>query len=227
VNLDMIGRLRGDRLEVYGSRTAHGLREMVLQANNRPSHAAALDLAFVWDIEEDSDHYPFIAARIPTVMFHTGLHDNYHRPSDDTHLVNLPGIEPVTRLTLGFVAAVASDPAPMPPFRDACRTESNATRNRLEAAVPDADGSPRGRWGIGTRQDPGEPDAPVIVRVWNDSPASRAGAMAGDRILAVDDARITSHADMLERLKAAGTTAAIDVERRGRVTRLELREAGD
>jgi hypothetical protein len=222
VNLDMIGRLRGNRLEVYGSRTAHGLREMVVQANNRPSHAAGLDLSFVWDIEEDSDHYPFIAARIPTVMFHTGLHDHYHRPSDDVHLVNLPGIEPVARLALGFVAAVANDPASIPPFRGECRTESNTTRNRLEAAIPDTDGSPRGRWGIGTRNDSGEPDAPVIIRVWRDSPANRAGMMPGDRIMAIDDARISSHADMLERLKAAGTTTVIDVERRGHVTRLEL-----
>jgi hypothetical protein len=222
VNLDMIGRLRGNRLDVYGSRTAHGLREMVVQANNRPSHAAGLDLSFVWDIEEDSDHYPFIATRIPTVMFHTGLHDHYHRPSDDVHLVNLPGIEPVARLALGFVAAVANDPAAIPPFRGECRTESNTTRNRLEAAIPDTDGSPRGRWGIGTRNDSGEPDAPVIIRVWRDSPAHRAGVMPGDRIMAIDDARISSHADMLERLKAAGTTTVIDVERRGHVTRLEL-----
>jgi hypothetical protein len=227
VNLDMIGRLRGNRLEVYGSRTAHGLREMVLQANNRPSHAAALDLSFVWDIEEDSDHYPFIAAGIPTVMFHTGLHDNYHRPSDDVHLVNLPGIEPVARLALGFVAAVANDPAAMPSFRGECRAESNTTRNRLEAAIPDTDGSPRGRWGIGTRQDPGEPDAPVIVRVWKGSPASRAGMLAGDRILTVDDARISSHDDMLERLRAAGAVTMIDIERRGHITRLQLHEATD
>ena len=222
VNLDMIGRLRGNRLEVYGTRTASGLRETVVQANNRPSHAAGLDLAFVWDIEEDSDHYPFIAARIPTVMFHTGLHDHYHRPSDDAHLVNLPGIEPVARLTLGFVTAVTNDPTPIPPFRGESRAESNATRNSMEAAIPDSDASPRGRWGIGTRNDPGEPDAPIIIRVWRDSPAKRGGILPGDRVLTVNDARIASHDDLLERLRSAGQTATIDVERRGHIVRLEL-----
>jgi hypothetical protein len=49
--------------------------------------------------------------------------------------------------------------------------------------------------------------------------------MPGDRIMAIDDARISSHADMLERLKAAGSTAVIDVERRGHVTRLELHDS--
>ncbi len=222
LNLDMIGRLRGERLEVYGSRTAHGLREMVVQANSRPANAANLGLTFVWDIEEDSDHYPFIVARIPTVMFHTGLHDNYHRPSDDVHLVNLSGIEPIARLTFGFVTAAANDPSPLPGFRDQGRSESNATRHRIEAAVPDASGTPRGRWGLGTRHDPGEPSLPVVVRVWRDSPASQAGVRTGDRIIAIDDARIASQDDMLARLKDAEATTYLDVERQGRIVRLVL-----
>lgn len=227
LNLDMIGRLRGNRLEVYGTRTAPGLREAVVEANSRPGNAAALDLAFVWDIEDDSDHYPFITARIPTVMFHTGLHDNYHRPSDDSHLVNLPGIEPVARLTLGLVAAMADDPLAMPAFRPESRGESNATRNRLEAAVPDNDGSPRGRWGIGTRNDPGEPATPIVVRVWRDSPAAKAGLAPGDRILTVDGARISGHDDMLGRLQNAAPSVQLDVERRGRIVRAELRAAAE
>jgi Zn-dependent M28 family amino/carboxypeptidase len=225
VNLDMIGHLRGQRLEVYGSRTALGLRETVLQANNRPGNGAGLELAFVWDIEDDSDHYPFIVAKIPTVMFHTGLHDHYHRPSDDVHLVNLEGIEPVARLALGFVLAVADSPDPLPTFRPESREESNVTRNRIESPVPDIAGSPRGRWGIGTRNDPGEPRSPVVVRVWRDSPAATAGVATGDRVLSVDSARIIGQEDMLARLRAAGERTTIEVERRGRIMRLELAEA--
>ncbi|MCE9631570.1 MAG: M20/M25/M40 family metallo-hydrolase [Planctomycetia bacterium] len=224
LNLDMIGHLRGERLEVYGTRTAPGLREAVLQANNRPGNAAGLELTFVWDIEDDSDHYPFIAAKIPTVMFHTGLHDHYHRPSDDVHLVNLEGIEPVARLTLGFVTAIADDPAALPTFRPESRTESNATRNRLEGSIPDTDGSPRGRWGLGTRHDPGEPSSPVVVRVWRNSPAARAGLSPGDRILTVDEMRITGQDDMLARLRSAGPQSRVDIERRGRIMRLEMQE---
>jgi len=222
VNMDMIGRLRGGRLEVYGSRTAIGLREAVVLANSRGSTGAGLDLVFVWDIEEDSDHFPFIAASVPTVMFHTGLHDNYHRPSDDTHLANFPGIEPVARLALGFVLTVADDPEPLPGFRPACRGESNATRNRIEAAVPESPESPGGRWGIGTRDDPGEPGSPVVVRVWRSSAAERGGLRVGDRILAIDAARIVSQDDMVGRLRLAAATVALDVERRGRVEHLQL-----
>ncbi len=222
VNMDMIGRLRGGRLEVYGSRTAVGLREAVVRANSCGSTGAGLDLVFVWDIEEDSDHFPFIAAGVPTVMFHTGLHDNYHRPSDDAHLVNLSGIEPIARLALGFVLAAAESSEPLPAFRPACRGESNATRNRIEAAVPESPASPGGRWGIGTRDDPGEPGSPIVVRVWRSSAAERGGLRVGDRILAIDAARITSQDDMVSRLRVAPATIALDVERRGRVEQIHL-----
>jgi hypothetical protein len=222
VNLDMIGRLRGGRLEVYGTRTSPGLRSAVVRANNAPENAAGLELAFDWDVEDDSDHYPFIAAKIPTVMFHTGLHDQYHRPSDDAHLVNLDGIPPVVRLTLGFVRAVADDPGPRRIFRPESRMESNATKRRLEAVIHDAVGAHRGRWGIGTREDACEVAAPVVVRVAPGSPAATAGLLPGDRILAVDAADVANQADMVARLQAAGQRAVIDVERRGRFTRVTL-----
>jgi len=222
VNLDMIGRLRGDRLEVYGTRTSPGLRSAVVLANNAPENAAGLELAFDWDIEDDSDHYPFIAAKIPTVMFHTGLHDQYHRPSDDAHLVNLDGIPPVVRLTLGFVLATADDPGPRRIFRPESRMESNATKRRLEAVLPDAVGSQRGRWGIGTREDACEVAAPVVVRVAPGSPAATAGLLPGDRILTVDAAPVANQADMVARLQAAGQRVVIDVERRGRFTQVTL-----
>lgn len=221
VNLDMIGRLRGGRLEVYGARSSSGLRSAVVLANNAPGNAAGLELTFDWDIEDDSDHYPFIAARIPTVMFHTGLHDQYHRPADDVHLVNLDGIEPVTRLALGFVAAIAADPGPPRPFRAECRVESNATRRRLEAVVNDSGGG-RGRWGIGTREDHGDKTAPIVVRVAAGSPAQAGGLMAGDRIVAVDGSPVADQADMVARLGAAGDQVVIDADRRGRFMQLHL-----
>jgi Zn-dependent M28 family amino/carboxypeptidase len=211
VNMDMIGRLRGSRLEVYGTRTSQGLRSALVLANNAPENAAGLELSFDWDIEDDSDHYPFIAAKIPTIMLHTGLHDQYHRPSDDVHLVNLDGIPPVVRLALGFVRAIADDPGPRRTFRPESRTESNATKRRLEAVIQDATGAQRGRWGLGTREDACEPATPVVVRVAPDSPAAFAGMLPGDRVLAVDGAPVTNQADMVARLQAAEPRVVIDI----------------
>jgi Zn-dependent M28 family amino/carboxypeptidase len=225
VNLDMIGRLRGQRVEVYGSRTATGLRMAALEANRD----ALLELSYDWEISEDSDHYPFIAAGIPTVMFHTGLHDQYHRPSDDTHLVNFAGIEPVARLTLDFVVALADDPKPPRAFRPECRTETAAHRRALESTAAEAPMPPgqKPRWGMGTRSDPGEPTAPVVVRVTPGSPMARAGVILGDRLVAIDGATIESQPDMLAKLAAAGDRVTIDVDRKGRMVRLEPKSAGD
>lgn len=217
VNLDMIGRLRGERLEVYGARTAAGLRMACLEANAR----ANLELSFDWEIVDDSDHYPFIAAKIPTVMFHTGLHDQYHRPSDDTHLVNFSGIEPVTRLVLDFVTMIADDPGPPRAFRGQCRGESAATRRGLEMPAPEVVTSgPRPRWGVGTRGDACEPTAPIVVRVTAGSPMAAAGVLLGDRIVAIDGLPLVDQQDMLARLSAAGDRVEIDVDRKGRRLRL-------
>jgi Zn-dependent M28 family amino/carboxypeptidase len=222
INLDMIGRLRDRRLEVYGTRSARGLRSAVVAANVDPGHASGLELVFNWDVTDDSDHYPFIAAGIPTLMLHTGLHDQYHRPSDDPHLVNLDGIEPVVRLALGMATTIADEPGPVPAFRPECRTESDATRRALEAPASSA-GGPRGRWGVGTRADACEADAPVVVRVSADSPAAKAGLLPGDRLLAVAGTKVTDQTAMIEMLRAAGAAVDIEVERRGQVMRLEMR----
>jgi hypothetical protein len=95
---------------VYGARTAPGLRAWLAAINSDPATGTGLELAFDWDIVEDSDHYPFITARIPTLMLHTGLHDQYHRPSDDVELVNFAGIPAVSRLALAVVTAQADAP---------------------------------------------------------------------------------------------------------------------
>ena len=221
INLDMIGRLRDRRLEVYGTRSARGLRSAVVAANVDPGHAAGLDLIFNWDVTDDSDHYPFIAAGIPTLMFHTGLHDQYHRPSDDVHLVNLDGIAPVVRLSLGVLTAVADEAGAAPAFRPECRNESDATRRALEA--PAVAAGSRGRWGIGTRADSCEADAPVVVRVSADSPAAKAGLLPGDRFLAVGGTKVTDQTAMIDMLRAANPAVDVEVERRGRIMRLEMR----
>ena len=83
------------------------------------------------------------------------------------------------------------------------------------------------RWGMGTRSDPGEPTAPVVVRVAPGSPMARAGVILGDRLVAIDGATIESQPDMLAKLAAAGDRVTIDVDRKGRMVRLEPKIAGD
>ena len=59
LNMDMIGRLRKEKVEVYGTRTSYGLRRLVSQENE----GGSLFLDFHWEMRADSDHYPFLRKR--------------------------------------------------------------------------------------------------------------------------------------------------------------------
>jgi hypothetical protein len=225
LNLDMVGRLRDRRVEVFGARTSPGLRSLLVATNNTGGDAP-LSLAFDWDITEDSDHYSFISGRIPTVMLHTGLHDQYHRPSDDIELVNNDGIRDVAGLTLALAFTVANADA-SPVFRQESRAETNATRRRLEASVQAA-GMPRGRWGIVSREDPCEPTSPIVATVVVDSPASKAGLQRGDRLMAIDDVPIRDHAEAVARLRSIERSCTLQIDRNGMVKAVVLEaSAGD
>jgi len=151
----------------------------------------------------------------------------------------------VAKLTLDFVTALANEPASPRSFRGQSRSESDATKKALEsqahgepsvATTPQpstgsgqtADGQAqlsapqRPRWGIGTRSDPGEPTNPVVVRITAGSPAAQAGLTLGDRVAAINGTDILSQADMVARLAAAGNGVVVDVERKGRMLRLEM-----
>ena len=80
-------------------------RELVSRSNRDD-----LDLDFLWTMQEDSDHYTFYKAGIPTLMLHTGLHENYHRPSDDAHTLNLDGMKRMTRCILAVAINAAERP---------------------------------------------------------------------------------------------------------------------
>lgn len=220
LNLDMIGRLREGRVEVYGCRSAERLARLLVAANR----GFGLDLALDWDLLDDSDHFPFIEAGIPTLMLHTGLHGEYHRPDDDAHLVNAAGIESVTGLALETILSVASAPA-APVFRPECRHEDNALREAIEKEVPFDPASPRPRWGMSTRRDPGDPSAPVVVRVVPGTPLATAGLLLGDRIVAIDGVSVSDHEEMIRRMESAGESMTLSVERRGRLVDLQVRRA--
>ncbi len=103
VNVDMVGRLR-EKLSLYGTRSLPGLRWMWSKANIDNS----VKLGFPWETLNNSDHYPFLERGIPITMVHTGLHDDYHTPSDDAYLLNYDGIKSATDLVLNFVVQAAN-----------------------------------------------------------------------------------------------------------------------
>ena len=219
INLDMIGRLRHRQLNVFGARSATGLETLVTRANNL-SEKESLELIFNWDITPDSDHYPFLKAKVPTLMFHTGLHPDYHRPSDDAHLINIEGIEPVLVVTLQVLLQVANRDK-MFSFRETAFHESNTSRKKLEEKAFLPIGS-RGRWGIGIRDDPANPAAPVVVAIRKGSPAERGGLKIKDRIYEMDGTPIINQKNLMRRLSGVSHDESISVlvSRRGQFLEL-------
>jgi S1-C subfamily serine protease len=66
----------------------------------------------------------------------------------------------------------------------------------------------------------------VVVRVTAGSPAGAAGLLVGDRITAIDGATVAGQEDMIARLAVAGDRVALDVDRKGRIIRVEMQSPG-
>jgi hypothetical protein len=94
VNLDMVGRSRDGQLEVGGVGTAEGLQDLVAKANERHG------LRIQWDPqgEAPSDSMSFFLKGLPVLFFFTGLHEDYHKPTDDVERINFADMARVCRL---------------------------------------------------------------------------------------------------------------------------------
>lgn len=198
VNLDMVGRLRADTLEVSGTRSAYGLRKLASLQNS----GNALRLSFTWHVQDNSDHYPFFRLGIPILMLHTGLHEQYHRPSDDVERINFEGMQEISRLLFGILAELA-DSDELPSFRSESRGENERQRQQFEG--PAGHLPPR----LGISWELADSDTGVLVRhVVSGSPAERSGLRAGDRIEAFNG-RTISDGNFLHEQVLASPIAAI------------------
>lgn len=78
LNFDMVGRMRANKLIVYGVATATELRGIVDSANTAP----AFTLDAIGDGFGPSDQSSFYAKNIPVLFFFTDVHEDYHRATD-------------------------------------------------------------------------------------------------------------------------------------------------
>ncbi len=203
-NLDMIGRLRDDRVVVFGSRTGQGLRRLVSQQND----AFGLKLDFSWQLQATADHDPVFQAGSPELMFHTDVHDDYHRPADVTRLINSPGMQRVARLVFA-VAYELAEQEQVPAFRAAAKHESAEVQRAFlqpQSPLPDRLGA-----GWDTHVAPGQ----GVRLSWVNfgSAAARAGLQSGDRILRFAGHQIATAADLTGAITGAESPATAVVYR--------------
>src|SRR5262249_42230773 len=84
VDADIVGRLREGRLIVDGVGTSPGWKPLVDAA----AKGLGFDLAFGAEGFGASDHASFTAVRVPVAFFFTGVHPDYHKPSDTADKIN-------------------------------------------------------------------------------------------------------------------------------------------
>jgi hypothetical protein len=108
LNMDMVGRMKGNALEVNGSATSGPWRAIVDGANVAGAGVVdALTLSYPRAVPPGSDHQPFIVKRVPALFLFTGMHCDYHRGSDTWDRINVDGVVKVARLVAGVARSVA------------------------------------------------------------------------------------------------------------------------
>ncbi|HSH46931.1 MAG TPA: M28 family peptidase, partial [Longimicrobiales bacterium] len=58
-----------------------------------------------------SDHFNFARKEIPALFFFAGVHEDYHRPSDELEAIDTDKAARVARLVFHTAARIAWDPA--------------------------------------------------------------------------------------------------------------------
>ena len=167
LNFDMVGRLRNDRLIVYGVATARELPALVDSANLEPK----LQIRAVGDGFGPSDHSSFFAKGIPVLHFFTDLHEDYHRAGDDAEKVDAAGTARIVAVAERVVRAIADRPARLTPVR--------------VAAAPTVAPARGSNVYLGTIPDMAAGDAPGLrlTGVRAGSPADKGGLAAADVIV--------------------------------------------
>lgn len=99
INLDMVGRLTDNKLTIGGTGTS-SIWQGLLDSLNKTYNFTA---AYNKDGYGPSDHASFYGKDIPVLFFFTGLHKDYHKPSDDWQLINADGEAKVLNMVVGIV----------------------------------------------------------------------------------------------------------------------------
>ena len=187
INLDMIGRLDSLKLQVQGTGTSPVFEPLLDSLN------PGLALKYSKEGFGPSDHASFYTKGIPVLAFFTGVHRDYHRPSDTWEKINYDGEVRI----VDFVAQVtrALDQLPTAPTFTKADPPVAARRssgfNVYVGTMPDY-----GYEGRGLR----------ITGTSGGSPAEKAGLVEGDIIVRMGDypiANIYDYMDALGHFKAA------------------------
>ena len=186
INLDMVGRLREDKLQILGAASAAEWQDLLRPLCEREK----LNCQMGGDGYGPSDQMSFYAVGVPVLHFFTGVHEDYHKPSDDTAKINADGAARVANVVTDVLVGLST------------RTEK---LTYVKATAPPPQGDARS-YGASLGTVPDYADDQPGVRVSGARPGSaadKAGVLAGDRIVELGGAQIRNIYDFVYVLRNA------------------------
>ncbi len=213
LNMDMIGRIRQNTVYIGGIGTGSTFQSVVggLEKNANFSFQNSVGGY------ASSDQISFVARKIPILFFFSGLHPDYHRPSDTWDKINAPDaarlLDLVAQVTLQLDAAAAR-----PSF---VTVTADADPHAGVAGNGNGDGGGGGGYGpyFGSVPDFGQESNGVrFSDVTPGSPAAKAGLKAGDVLVNFSGKPIMNLYDFTDALRASkvGQTVEVTVMRDGK-----------
>lgn len=187
LNMDMVGRVNDELLYVGGSGTAPAFDAMVKAGDD----ASPLVIRGVGPMVGKggmgpSDHQSFALKKIPVLFFFSGIHPDYHRPTDTADKINYEGLAESVALAQYFVNAMAK----MPQQEYVAKFDKDSTRMH---------GGPS----LGVIPDYASAESTAGVRLNGtrpESPADKAGLKAGDVIIELGATKVGSIYDLTDAL---------------------------
>ncbi len=155
-----------------------------------------------------SDHAPFYGKDIPVLFLFSGMHSDYHRPSDDYDKIDYRGATSILR----FAQAIGDE------------LIESETRPTFQKAP--------GGFGLKVRMGfmldlSGFDDEPgfAVGDVIPDGPAARAGMKSGDTIITINDKKVNSFGDYMQVLASSkpGDVAEVVVRRGSKKINLKVK----
>lgn len=219
LNLDMVGRLNEKPLTLFGSRSSAGLRSFAVKCNDRETK---IKIRFNTAIRPDSDHWPFYQKGIPFLMFHTGKHEDYHRPEDDVHKIDFKGARQCAQLLAQLVLDLSLQDK-KPKYRNADRgvLEGIDQQTRLNVSDPP-------RLGVAWSTEKYKQGNLIITQVLANSAAAKAGLKVGDEIITVDDVNPIKSPGFAAQIRNAPSKIILQIKRKNeeKIQKLPVELAG-
>lgn len=213
LNLDMVGRLKGKALQLFGSRSSIGLRSFVVKCNHRET---GLKIRFDSAIRPDSDHWPFYQRGIPFLMLHTGKHEDYHRPEDDAHKIDFTGAQMCAQLLAQLMLDLSLQEE-KPRYRNADRDILDGIDQQTRVDKP----SPP-RLGIAWNAEKYEQGNLVVTQVLSNTVAEKAGLEVGDEIININGKSPISKMGFAALIRSAPRQMTLQIKRMSEEKPLDL-----